>query len=62
VLRHLNGQLTQLLMQIHAGDARARDALFAIAYPELQRLARARLRDGGRILRASSSQRRCDET
>jgi RNA polymerase sigma factor (TIGR02999 family) len=44
----LNGQLTQLLMRIQAGDVQARDALFAAAYPELQRLARARLRDGGR--------------
>ena len=44
----MNGQLTQLLMRIQAGDAQARDALFAAAYPELQRLARTRLRDGGR--------------
>jgi RNA polymerase sigma factor (TIGR02999 family) len=33
---------------MHAGDAQARDALFAAAYTELHRLARARLRDGGR--------------
>lgn len=41
-------ELTQLLQQARAGDARARDALFAAAYPGLQQLARARLRDGGR--------------
>ncbi len=40
--------LTQLLRQAQAGDAQARDALFAAAYPGLQQLARARLRDGGR--------------
>jgi RNA polymerase sigma factor (TIGR02999 family) len=44
----LNTQLTQLLARIRAGDTHARDALFAGAYPELERLARARLRDGGR--------------
>jgi RNA polymerase sigma factor (TIGR02999 family) len=41
-------QITQLLQRVHAGDAAARDALFAVAYEELRRLARARLRDGGR--------------
>jgi RNA polymerase sigma factor (TIGR02999 family) len=41
-------QLTELLGQLKAGDSRARDGLFAAAYPELQRLARARLRRGGR--------------
>jgi RNA polymerase sigma factor (TIGR02999 family) len=41
-------QLTELLGRMHAGDAQARDALFAAAYTELHRLARARLRDGGR--------------
>ena len=41
-------QLTVLLGRIQAGDPGARDALFAVAYTELQRLARARLRDGGR--------------
>lgn len=41
-------ELTQLLQQARAGDARAREALFAVAYPALQQLARARLRDGGR--------------
>ncbi len=41
-------QLTELLGRMQAGDSGARDALFAAAYPDLQRLARARLRDGGR--------------
>jgi RNA polymerase sigma factor (TIGR02999 family) len=41
-------QLSELLGRLHAGDSAARDALFAAAYPELHRLARARLRDGGR--------------
>ena len=41
-------ELTRLLQQAQAGDAGARDALFAAAYPGLQQLARARLRDGGR--------------
>jgi RNA polymerase sigma factor (TIGR02999 family) len=41
-------QITQLLERMHAGDATARDALFAAAYEELRRLARARLRHGGR--------------
>jgi RNA polymerase sigma factor (TIGR02999 family) len=41
-------QLTGLLGRMQAGDKGARDALFAAAYTELHRLARARLRDGGR--------------
>ena len=41
-------ELTQLLEKAQAGDAGAREALFAAAYPGLQQLARARLRDGGR--------------
>src|ERR1700689_4069929 len=41
-------QLTELLGRIQAGDPQARDALFAAAYSELHRLARSRLRDGGR--------------
>ena len=40
--------LTELLGRMQAGDAQARDALFAAAYGELHRLAHARLRDGGR--------------
>jgi RNA polymerase sigma factor (TIGR02999 family) len=41
-------QLTELLGRMQAGDTSARDALFSAAYGELHRLARARLRDGGR--------------
>jgi RNA polymerase sigma factor (TIGR02999 family) len=41
-------QLTELLGRMRAGDTKARDALFATAYAELHRMARARLRDGGR--------------
>jgi RNA polymerase sigma factor (TIGR02999 family) len=41
-------QLTEPLGRIQAEDTQARDALFAAAYGELHRLARARLRDGGR--------------
>lgn len=41
-------EITQLLQRVQAGDATAREALFATAYPTLERLARARLRDGGR--------------
>lgn len=40
--------LTELLSRMQAGDTEARGALFAAAYPELHRLARSRLRDGGR--------------
>ena len=39
---------TQLIRQVSAGEAGARDELFAAAYGELRKLARARLRDGGR--------------
>ena len=40
--------LTQLIRQVEQGDAAARDELFAAAYGELRKLARSRLRDGGR--------------
>ena len=54
-------QITQLLERLHAGDAAARDALFAAAYGELRRLARARLRDGGRntVLETTSLVHEC---
>ena len=39
--------LTSLLAQADAGDARARDALFATLYDELHRLAEAQLRRSG---------------
>jgi RNA polymerase sigma factor (TIGR02999 family) len=41
-------QLTELLHRLQSGDAAAREALFATAYADLHRLARSRLRDGGR--------------
>jgi RNA polymerase sigma factor (TIGR02999 family) len=44
----LLSQLTELLGRMQAGDSGARDALFAAAYAELHRLARARLREGVR--------------
>ena len=40
--------LTQLIHRAAAGDADAADRLFAAMYDELRRLARARLRAGGR--------------
>ena len=40
--------LTQLIEQLGAGNQEARDALFSAAYTELRKLARSRLRDGGR--------------
>ena len=42
------GEITRLLRSAATGDEGARDALFAVAYPGLEKLARARLRDGGR--------------
>ena len=42
------GQITELLGGTRASDDGAQQALFAAAYDELKRLARARLRDGGR--------------
>jgi len=41
-------RLTVLLARVTAGDRAARDALFAAVYPELRRLAHARLYGGGR--------------
>lgn len=54
-------QLTALLELMHAGDAAARDALFSLAYEELRRLARARLREGGRntVLETTSLVHEC---
>ena len=40
--------LTELIQKVADGDLAARDELFAAAYPELRKLARSRLRDGGR--------------
>jgi len=44
----MDADVTGLLRRAQAGDEQAADALFADAYPELRRLARARLRGGGR--------------
>jgi RNA polymerase sigma factor (TIGR02999 family) len=54
-------QMTQLLERMHAGDAAARDALFSAAYEELRRVARARLRGGGRntVLETTSLVHEC---
>ena len=40
--------LTELIQKVAGGDLAARDELFAAAYSELRKLARSRLRDGGR--------------
>jgi RNA polymerase sigma factor (TIGR02999 family) len=40
--------LTELIHRAQRGDSDAADALFAATYPQLSRLARARLRGGGR--------------
>lgn len=40
--------LTQLIQKVGSDHPDARDELFAAAYPELRKLARARLRSGGR--------------
>ncbi len=40
--------LTELIHRAQGGDGRAVDDLFRATYPELRRLARARLRSGGR--------------
>ena len=40
--------LTELIHKVADGDLAARDELFAAAYSELRKLARSRLRDGGR--------------
>ena len=54
-------QITRLLERMHAGDGGARDELFSAAYQELQRLARVRLRDGGRntVLETTSLVHEC---
>jgi len=44
----MGDEITELVGRARAGEAGARNALFAAAYDELCALARARLRDGGR--------------
>jgi RNA polymerase sigma factor (TIGR02999 family) len=43
-------RLTELIHRARSGDEEAAQALFDATYPELRRLARARLRHGGRSL------------
>lgn len=43
-----SGDIGDLILRVNAGEPGARERLFAAAYGELRRLARARLRDGGR--------------
>jgi RNA polymerase sigma factor (TIGR02999 family) len=54
-------ELSALLRRARAGEHGAREALFAAAYPGLERLARSRLRDGGRhtLLDTSSLVHEC---
>ena len=40
--------ITELIAQVASGDVGARERLYVAAYPELRKLARSRLRDGGR--------------
>jgi RNA polymerase sigma factor (TIGR02999 family) len=40
--------ISALIRRVNSGEAGARDQLFAAAYGELRKLARSRLRDGGR--------------
>jgi RNA polymerase sigma factor (TIGR02999 family) len=42
------GELTVLMHRAHDGDVRARDEVFGLLYPDLQRLARTQLTRGGR--------------
>src|SRR5690349_17620407 len=44
----MEASLTELIQQVGVGSQQARDKLFASAYSELRKLARSRLRDGGR--------------
>jgi RNA polymerase sigma factor (TIGR02999 family) len=41
-------ELTALIQQASAGDSNARDAVFALLYGDLRKIAHARLADGGR--------------
>ena len=41
-------ELSELIGQVNSGQPGAQDRLFSAAYPELRKLARSRLRDGGR--------------
>ena len=43
-----DSDIGELIRSVNAGEAGARDQLFTAAYAELRKLARSRLRDGGR--------------
>ena len=44
----MHRDLSELIRHVNADRPGAKDALFSAAYPELRKLARSRLRDGGR--------------
>jgi RNA polymerase sigma factor (TIGR02999 family) len=44
----MDQDISDLIRRVNAGEPGAQDALFAAAYGELRKLARSRLRDGGR--------------
>lgn len=44
----MSDEIDRLVQQVNRGDPAAQDRLFAAAYDELRRLARSRLRGGGR--------------
>lgn len=44
----MNLDISELIRRVNADEPGAQDALFSAAYGELRKLARARLRDGGR--------------
>jgi RNA polymerase sigma factor (TIGR02999 family) len=49
--RYRKGQMTEiseLIRRVNSGEPGSQDKLFAASYPELRKLARSRLRDGGR--------------
>ena len=47
-------EITELLVRIREGDEAARQALFPLVYRELEAIARAYVRGGGRSSRAGS--------
>ena len=44
----MSDDISDLIRRVNAGEPGAQDALFSAAYAELRKLARSRLRDGGR--------------
>ena len=41
-------EISELIRRVNSGEPGSQDELFAASYPELRKLARSRLRDGGR--------------